>query len=241
MFAKKSIAALVFLLVLFIKTSVLASAPGQIETFSKQLNSHSPKKYVYRFEEGAKPMSFLRAMNLLENSISFRLQVREALRKSGLKNIYWECPPVSRSTATQDFEFVVIEAIGLQNSPADPKPFEDKLISCQDRVRVISFESKDKDAPATLIVPCNHASLDSYAHLGIFLEKAPLEQQHELLKNVGHILLEKLSKTQNPIWLNTSGRGVKFLHVRLDTKPKYYIHMPYTKWPYQKQNLRESM
>jgi hypothetical protein len=31
-----------------------------------------------------------------------------------------------------------------------------------------------------------------------------------------------------PVWLSTAGAGVAWLHVRLDDRPKYYSHRPYT-------------
>ena len=30
-----------------------------------------------------------------------------------------------------------------------------------------------------------------------------------------------------PIWLSTAGMGVPWLHVRLDSRPKYYAFGPY--------------
>ncbi len=30
-----------------------------------------------------------------------------------------------------------------------------------------------------------------------------------------------------PTWLSTAGHGVAWLHVRLDTRPKYYRYTPY--------------
>jgi hypothetical protein len=30
------------------------------------------------------------------------------------------------------------------------------------------------------------------------------------------------------MWLSTSGLGVAWLHIRLDSTPKYYQHQPYT-------------
>ena len=32
-----------------------------------------------------------------------------------------------------------------------------------------------------------------------------------------------------PIWLNTAGGGVAWLHIRLDHRPKYYRYLPYKK------------
>ena len=36
-----------------------------------------------------------------------------------------------------------------------------------------------------------------------------------------------------PVWTSTSGLGVYWLHVRLDSRPKYYQHQPFKKWPSQ--------
>ena len=34
-----------------------------------------------------------------------------------------------------------------------------------------------------------------------------------------------------PVWLNTAGAGVPWLHARLDGGPKYYHHAPYRRAP----------
>ncbi|WP_391540805.1 DUF6940 family protein [Halomicronema hongdechloris] len=36
-----------------------------------------------------------------------------------------------------------------------------------------------------------------------------------------------ISEESRPRWVNASGLGVAWLHVRLDTRPKYYQHEPY--------------
>ena len=33
-----------------------------------------------------------------------------------------------------------------------------------------------------------------------------------------------------PTWVSTAGGGVAWLHVRLDSAPKYYTHRPYTRF-----------
>jgi hypothetical protein len=35
-----------------------------------------------------------------------------------------------------------------------------------------------------------------------------------------------------PLWLSTSGLGVAWLHVRLDSRPKYYSYAPYRRSEY---------
>lgn len=42
-----------------------------------------------------------------------------------------------------------------------------------------------------------------------------------------------LEKKDVPIWLSTSGLGVYWLHVRLDTRPKYYNHDEYKYYKFE--------
>jgi hypothetical protein len=32
---------------------------------------------------------------------------------------------------------------------------------------------------------------------------------------------------EQPLWLSTAGTGIFWLHVRLDSRPKYYTYQPY--------------
>merc|ERR1712241_203055 len=48
-------------------------------------------------------------------------------------------------------------------------------------------------------------------------------------QELGQTLSERLRQvgSQTNIWVNTDGRSVHWLHVRLDSRPKYYRHSPY--------------
>jgi len=50
--------------------------------------------------------------------------------------------------------------------------------------------------------------------------------RHPLLTDQPSIKVE-LSLSETPLWASTSGAGVAWLHIRFDTRPKYYIHLPY--------------
>ena len=47
----------------------------------------------------------------------------------------------------------------------------------------------------------------------------------ELWAAVGVAVKEALG--EQPLWVSTSGLGVYWLHVRLDSSPKYFQHTPY--------------
>lgn len=62
-----------------------------------------------------------------------------------------------------------------------------------------------------------------------YVRQAPRARVHELLGRVGQCLLERVG--DDPSWLSSSGLGVAWLHLRLDSRPKYYNHKPYRIWP----------
>jgi len=69
----------------------------------------------------------------------------------------------------------------------------------------------------------------AYGHLAAFVREAPPEQVDALFATVGRTLLDRVAPS--PLWLNTAGLGVPWLHVRLDSRPKYYGHAPYRELP----------
>lgn len=96
------------------------------------------------------------------------------------------------------------------------------------------FDSADKVAvfdnlgnDAKLIAPVPGDRQQNYSHIGVFTKEAPEEQQQALWQRVGRVTEEQISG--QPLWLNTAGGGVAWLHVRLDSSPKYYRYHPYKK------------
>jgi hypothetical protein len=86
---------------------------------------------------------------------------------------------------------------------------------------------------ATMVSPCEAAgtSLDTYTHLAAFLRGAPQEQIDTLWQTVGSaVAAELIDRGNSPLWVSTAGGGVAWLHVRLDSRPKYYKHAPYRVW-----------
>lgn len=136
----------------------------------------------------------------------------------------WETPPSTKSSAARNFEFVVVNSPGLADT-ADPWAFAEHFGDSTTSGGVVSFYNLGKDA--LLIVPCPIASPEVYRHLGAFVRQAPEEQKHKLWKIVGTEMTRNLG--QVPIWLSTAGAGVSWLHVRIDKRPKYYVHAPYRK------------
>ena len=85
------------------------------------------------------------------------------------------------------------------------------------------FENLGKDA--ILVVPSPLGSEPAYSHLAAFIRYAPENQRHLLWRIVGQTVQNEISA--RPLWVSTAGGGVDWLHVRLDSRPKYYGYAPY--------------
>jgi hypothetical protein len=113
---------------------------------------------------------------------------------------------------------------GLDRTPGT-RAFAEKLRAAKKDECVLAFPNLGRDA--VLVVPCPSGPPASYVHLAAFVRQAPAPQVHELWRAVGAAMGARLS--EKPVWLNTAGMGVSWLHVRLDSQPKYYGFEPYRK------------
>ena len=78
---------------------------------------------------------------------------------------------------------------------------------------------------AWLIAPRPKDSPDVYTHLAKFLREGPNAQCNDFFQRLGEEIEKRLS--DEPLWINTSGLGIYWLHARLDSLPKYYTYTPY--------------
>jgi hypothetical protein len=133
----------------------------------------------------------------------------------------WETPPVTMSSLDKPFEFAVLNSPELDRIP-DKATFAE-LFASMDPGGVGAFPNLGGDA--IMIVPSPVDEKSTYSHLGAFLNSAPYSQVHLFWKMIGSTVNGTMSA--EPLWLNTAGGGVSWLHVRLDQKPKYYVYRPY--------------
>jgi len=197
---------------------------AMLEALSETVDRTSTKVRV--LWRGA-PIGTGAALELCRTDDVFRTQLIAVLAASPFAAYFWETPAVTSSTLGRPFEFVLTEATGLATAAADRDAFREHFASDDDHDGVVAFENLGRDA--TLIVPCplvsEERSEDSYVHLAAFLRGAPDSQRHALLRCIASEVLARTST--RPLWLSTAGMGVYWLHVRLDSRPKYYRHKPY--------------
>jgi hypothetical protein len=129
---------------------------------------------------------------------------------------------VTTATAGREFEFVLLDAPGLDRAP-EPQAFSEQFRSAGKEPLAVAFPNLGNDA--VLVVPCPAGPPAAYGHLATFIRHAPEAQVHEFWRVVAEAMEARLGLA--PIWLSTAGLGVSWLHVRLDSRPKYYGFAPY--------------
>ena len=179
----------------------------------------------FRLLRDGAPLSWSDVAHRWQNDQSFLCFFESILADAPFPAYFWETPPVTSTTLNRVFEFVLVDSEQLVGVAADQRAFANHFPSAQAGASVVQFSNFSGDA--TLVVPCPRGPLSAYAQISTFARIAPDEQQHQLWTLVGAALERKLG-TQ-PVWLSTSGLGVYWLHIRLDSRPKYYTHEPYRK------------
>lgn len=171
---------------------------------------------------GGAPVTFRELFDRLEADDEFSDWYSRELAATPYPAFFWEHPPLTTASLADEAEFVLVESGQLDGLAADPGPFGNKFERANGR-DVIAFDNLGGDA--RLVVPTPIGSLDAYAHLAAFLRCAPAAQKRSLWKTMAGSLNERLSA--KPSWLSTAGLGVSWLHLRIDTRPKYYRHDDY--------------
>lgn len=188
--------------------------------FEVTTDERQPGKLIrYQLLSNKSVLSYRQFIDGLETDQHFRRWFSEVLAISPFDAFRWETLPLSNVTKNKPFEFVLIDAPALGNRTMDPKPFSEYFTD----EPIVSFKSLGGDA--TLIVPSPHCDHEDYDHLAGFIRSAPEAQIDALWRLIGQTLKNRSGDV--PVWLNSEGSGVAWLHVRIDTKPKYYSYEPY--------------
>ena len=183
-----------------------------------------PSGRHYRILEYGTPLSFRRFFELLESDMGFADWYGKELASFDAEAFYWELPPLTAGTIDRDIEFVLIEAPALARFAPEQAPFEEQFRQAPGE-DVIVFPNLGGDA--VMVVPCPRGSDENYPHLAAFLRGAGKQQVRALWQKTAQEMLRNIG--ERPVWLSTAGGGVAWLHIRLDSRPKYYSYEPYRK------------
>lgn len=170
-------------------------------------------------ERGGVAMSWAEVVAGWVDEASLRTAMIEAIAGVGFAAVYWEARSVAPEDRDREFEAVVIDAPELAREAADVRSFLTPLAGAR-APAVGCFANLSGDAE--LVVPAPGEVKQGYPHLAAFLRAAPEEQKHALLKVLGAAVERWLRERRTRVWVSTAGLGVPWLHVRLDSRPKYF-------------------
>ena len=188
--------------------------------FAASVELDQPRLRKVRVLCDGSPTTFRDTLDHWQNDGAFRTWFSQLILDAPFRAVRWETPPVTRSTIDRDFEFVLHDAPGLL-CRQDSRSFGEHFNSPAQADGVVSFENLGRDAMLVVPIPLGA----DYGHLAAFLRHAPEAQRHALWRRIGLEMTRRLS--DRPLWLSTAGMGVPWLHIRLDSRPKYYGHRPY--------------
>jgi len=177
----------------------------------------------YRIMQNDNVLSYADVLDLWQNHHVFRDYFSSLLADTAFAAYRWETPPITKATKHQPFEYVLINYPAFNVRPIDKQSYQKYFTNSKERQGIVVFKNLGGDA--TLIVPCPRSADRAYGHLAAFVRHAPTAQINALWQLVANTVLEQMSDL--PIWVSTAGGGIAWLHVRLDTRPKYYNYPLY--------------
>ena len=180
-----------------------------------------PKGRRIQIFSGENAVSFKSYLELLEHDQDFGRWYTELLAGVSFDAFFWEHPPLCNANIDSATEFVLLDSPTLAGLSPNPAPFKTYFDREND---IVSFHSLGGDA--FLIAPTPAEPLTACVHLAAFVRDAAETQVERLWQETGRALRQSLGDQY--LWLSTSGLGVAWLHIRLDSYPKYYQHQPYT-------------
>jgi hypothetical protein len=162
----------------------------------------------------------------LRDEAADRAALTTRLAAAPFEAFFFEVAPITAATADQPAEAVLVDAPSLARLPPDPSPFAERFAAAPDD-DVVVFQNLGGDA--TLVAPTPRADRRAYPHLACFVRAAPAGQVDGVWRTLAIHVERALSAA--PLWVSTAGLGVAWLHFRLDSRPKYYRHGPFTRFP----------
>jgi len=178
--------------------------------------------YKFQIKEGDHLLAHHTVIDYWINNASFREFFCSLFTDASFNWYVWEMPPLTHSNLNTPFECVLVQIPPRPRHP-DRRSFANYFDPNAGDQGVVAFENLGRDA--LLVVPSPINPEDEYIELRHFLAVAPEEQVHALWKVLGQSVLKRIS--DRPLWVSVAGGGVAWLHVRLDSYPKYYRYTPY--------------
>jgi hypothetical protein len=129
---------------------------------------------------------------------------------------FWETSPISNNS-TDNYSENFIETSAFNGVRQNYLAFLNHIKKSKNKYTV-SFNNLSGSSLLIIPYPKNGKNFTS---LKDFIDNASDTHQKQFWKCVA-IRVEQMLKNHNKVWVSTHGTGVPYLHVRIDTNPKYY-------------------
>ncbi|MEM1324965.1 MAG: hypothetical protein AAGI23_03375 [Bacteroidota bacterium] len=179
-----------------------------------------------QFLQGDELMTFRELFERWRDDPTFITFYVDTLKATDFSALYWEHPALRSTYLDLPYECIVQRSRPLERLSADEQSFERYIHQPE---LVVDFENLGGDA--RLVVPTKQTEEKIYSHLSKFIRLADAVQINAVFQRVGTTIFEEIEK-KNTIWLNTAGLGVIWLHIWMDTRPKYYKTVAYKQADY---------
>ena len=204
----------------------------------RRVDSGRPESEVLRYIVETKTgdaVSMEQGMVRLSGDAVESMQMAQDLSKiisdSPYDGVFFETPGVDvTSVSTTPIEFVLVNApqlVRFAESHPDEAAFAEHFGSCSREQTVCAFDNLGGDA--RLVAPRKKSigAKDGkvYSHLASFVRGATEYQIANLWELAASEYLRAVQSEKT--WFSTNGMGVAWLHVRLDSYPKYYQYAPF--------------
>ncbi len=131
----------------------------------------------------------------------------------------WKPVPIHPYTAKTHPFFAI--AFPARFRPADPHDFQRYLQALKPEELTATFDNFSGDAQ--LLVP---KDTGDYGHIAAFCRQAQPKMWQDVWQQVGVICMAAIAH-ETPLWCNTHGHGVPWLHIRFDSRLKYAAFPPH--------------
>ena len=135
---------------------------------------------------------------------------------SMIKNrFFWETTPITNEDSSFQEKFIQSKSLNMLQE--DWSRFKQQLSENK-----TSFYNLSGDALLVVPVPVQ-TKKRNFTTLKDFMDTASVTQQKRFWKEVAKQIKELTKNGDKKYWVSVHGLGVPYLHVRICTKPKYYI------------------
>lgn len=184
--------------------------------YSIEIMHHHDSSTQFHIKSGLETLSFQAVFQLWQHNLEFVQFYKKSLLDLCSTAFCWEHPALTKDLLDENYECTLQASAMLEQLPVNERAFKSHISLDADAV---DFLNLGEDAK--LVIPTKKLHQEIYNHFGKFLRHGDDEQINAVFQKTGQVITAELEKHPT-IWLNTAGLGVIWLHIRMDTKPKYY-------------------